>query len=580
MAEKFEVTLIGNDQLGGMIDNVNDKVKDLSSSAEKAAQGLGNDLAGKDNQSGVDALEKKFSALAMSAKQNVQHIGDMVPPLKTFGELAGKYLGNLGKFGLTGGVIYGVSQMASSMVDLAAGAHKLETSAKNIGLNAEQLSMVLGAFKFAGIEEAPAIQSLNAISDAFNDIFRGGDSGNRLMSQLEQMGLKRDMIPSRVDDYGNETVIVDELLPILERIYDNIQNPQIRHEFARNAGIDASMEQLFNNNFTVLENYQRAYSAGLVLQEETNRRLVDLNSSLTDTSAYFAGWWNKTKLNLLSPLMGDEGDGFIQSVNRGFENSEGLTWQDIVDRANPFTGVFNSAKGIYDFFNPAQNADTEALTPSLAHYQSSFTPRITQPMMQADFYEKVFLDFIAMMEGTYGRGDDGYNVSFGGKTFNNGLAYHPNIQQPFMQTDGRMNTSGAAGRYQFINRTWGGLSNQLGLTDFSKEAQDRGALELIRQNGALDAVRSGNWQQAVGRLGNEWASFPSSGHPQNHRSWQQTEQMWNRALEINSNKPIAQDIAEAINQNPTQITLRIENGRQTQTVSTQAGATISTSMDF
>lgn len=126
-----------------------------------------------------------------------------------------------------------------------------------------------------------------------------------------------------------------------------------------------------------------------------------------------------------------------------------------------------------------------------------------------------FLDFIAQAEGV----KHGYNTMFGNERFSN-LAAHPNVRKAFRQTDGTTNYTTAAGRYQFLKDTWDGLSKQYGFRDFSPRAQDLGAIALISGRGALDDVLNGNWKGAIGKLGSEWASLPSSNYKQGKRSWE------------------------------------------------------------
>ncbi len=100
-----------------------------------------------------------------------------------------------------------------------------------------------------------------------------------------------------------------------------------------------------------------------------------------------------------------------------------------------------------------------------------------------------FLDMLAFAEGTilYG-GDDGYNVLVGGKTFDS-YEKHPKVYVPLTRYKV---TSSAAGRYQFLWKTWQALALKLDLPDFGPVSQDRTAIELIRERKALKDVRDGN----------------------------------------------------------------------------------------
>ena len=125
------------------------------------------------------------------------------------------------------------------------------------------------------------------------------------------------------------------------------------------------------------------------------------------------------------------------------------------------------------------------------------------------------LDLISYTEGTQA---NGYYTTFGGGR-QSSLATHENRRKSFKQTDGKTNTSSAAGRYQFLKGTWDGLARQYGLKDFSERSQDIGALALIAQNGQLERIVAGDIKGAVSKLGGVWASLPSSTYKQGKKSW-------------------------------------------------------------
>ena len=143
-------------------------------------------------------------------------------------------------------------------------------------------------------------------------------------------------------------------------------------------------------------------------------------------------------------------------------------------------------------------------------------------MRTREEYEKLIADpnaqqmlgFIRAAEGV----KHGYNTGFGNERFED-LSKHPNIVKPFKQTDGKKKTTTAAGAYQFTNKTWNGLVGQLGLEDFGETSQDIGALALLDQAGALDAVLQGDFQNAINKSGGVWASLPSSNYKQPKKSW-------------------------------------------------------------
>jgi muramidase (phage lysozyme) len=118
-----------------------------------------------------------------------------------------------------------------------------------------------------------------------------------------------------------------------------------------------------------------------------------------------------------------------------------------------------------------------------------------------------FLDFLGKAEGA------DYNTIVGGKSFDS-YAAHPDVVG-LRTKDG---PSTAAGRYQITKTTYDDVAPKLGISDFSPQSQDLIALELIKRNGALKDVQSGDYQKAISKLGGTWASLPSSPYAQPKRS--------------------------------------------------------------
>jgi lysozyme len=123
-----------------------------------------------------------------------------------------------------------------------------------------------------------------------------------------------------------------------------------------------------------------------------------------------------------------------------------------------------------------------------------------------------FLKTIRVSEGT--SGSDGYSILVGGGHFDS-FADHPRVKV-WIASIGNYST--AAGAYQIIRKTWDGVRSTLGLTDFSPASQDRAAIQLIRQRGALADVRAGRFAVAVDKCKKEWASLPGAGYGQRENS--------------------------------------------------------------
>ncbi|UCJ18284.1 glycoside hydrolase family 104 protein [Pseudomonas sp. MM211] len=124
-----------------------------------------------------------------------------------------------------------------------------------------------------------------------------------------------------------------------------------------------------------------------------------------------------------------------------------------------------------------------------------------------------FLDMLAWSEGTstIPHSDDGYNVLVGGTLFGDYRA-HPRqlIDLPRYRIK-----STAAGRYQFLARTWDSIVSLYRFHGrFTPEAQDLAAVKLLDECGALAHIRDGRIERAITAAAPIWASLPGAGYGQ------------------------------------------------------------------
>jgi muramidase (phage lysozyme) len=125
---------------------------------------------------------------------------------------------------------------------------------------------------------------------------------------------------------------------------------------------------------------------------------------------------------------------------------------------------------------------------------------------------KAFLDMIAVSEigaNLLAASDNGYNVLVGGELFI-GYADHP--RKLVTVRHGLKST--AAGRYQILARYFDAYKKSLKLPDFSPASQDAIAIQMIREQGAEPALEVGDFDTAVDRCANIWASLPGAGYGQ------------------------------------------------------------------
>jgi len=135
---------------------------------------------------------------------------------------------------------------------------------------------------------------------------------------------------------------------------------------------------------------------------------------------------------------------------------------------------------------------------------------------------RALLDAIAFAEGTANQPDP-YRVCYAYSHTIKSFGDHPTALGEWrgvVLTDEQCRGAGlgpgckstAAGKYQITVSTWRPLKTQLKLPDFTPASQDRAAVELLRQVGALDLIRRGDLAGALAAARRTWASLPGANY--------------------------------------------------------------------
>ena len=140
-----------------------------------------------------------------------------------------------------------------------------------------------------------------------------------------------------------------------------------------------------------------------------------------------------------------------------------------------------------------------------------------------------FLDTIGWAEtGTVGV--EGYKALVFNGHFND-FSRHPLTKQ-CAAIGNKQTCSTAAGRYQMLDKNWYELKQKLNLPDFSPASQDKMALALIQEKGALADVEAGRFKEAACKVGGTWASFPCNSYGQHPHSTEELFQVYEKQLAI------------------------------------------------
>jgi muramidase (phage lysozyme) len=128
--------------------------------------------------------------------------------------------------------------------------------------------------------------------------------------------------------------------------------------------------------------------------------------------------------------------------------------------------------------------------------------------------QRAFLYMLSKSEGTFGHGENGYNMIVNPGGLFTSYADHP---RKLVQVNDNL-CSTAAGRYQILARTFDAYKKLLNLPDFSPDSQDAIAIQIIKERHALDSLLRSDITAAIIQCSNIWASLPGNSYGQHQNS--------------------------------------------------------------
>lgn len=300
----FDFELVADDKASGVIRQIETELSRLRPSVRDTKENL--NLGGNDTVSSMGAVGDKLRNISDVAKNGVQNIGDMIPPLKNFGELSNKYLGLAKKIGGIGAVGYAGYQMASQIRDEGRKATEVSTSAKSMGMSVEEETRLTGTLQQRGIEEAEARQSMSGYYVELDKAVKG--QNNELLASIRQIG---------ADIYQKKdgSVDVTKTLQSLEKAIAKI--PESRNwELQSKVGLDNNLLGLMREG-QFNARMEKSDQLGLTRQTEVVEKLSKLDTALNELSSAWEGRKTQTKDSVNGFFADDsviEGIGGIQEL--------------------------------------------------------------------------------------------------------------------------------------------------------------------------------------------------------------------------------------------------------------------------
>ncbi|WP_058701762.1 hypothetical protein [Pantoea stewartii] len=262
MANVFDFTLGGNDEASAAIARIEEAVRKLEPELDKTRDAL--KLGGQESAGELSSFTRYLQGMSQAARDNVQFIGDMVPPLKMVGELAGKYGGIAARMGVAGVAAYGLAKgakaLAGNMKEATDNAYSLDVAAKNSGMRVDDFSRLAGAMQILGADSNEARGSVEGLYKTFNEALQVRNGS--ITSVLDQVGVK-------VVRTKNQTADVMRTFEELARAFPSMA-PENQKTVADALGLDASTLALLRDGAKLKAYLTRADELGLTIDPKVN----------------------------------------------------------------------------------------------------------------------------------------------------------------------------------------------------------------------------------------------------------------------------------------------------------------------
>ncbi|EHJ8971181.1 hypothetical protein G6S35_003132 [Salmonella enterica] len=291
MGNRFDFELAGKDAASDVLKQVSDRVGELDSRLDETREKL--KLGGQPSQSAVDGLNTRFEKLSRHARDNVQYIGDMVPPLKNVTELATRYGAVAMRLGGIGAAGYGIGKGVQALNKAAQEAYDLNVAAKNAGLSVEDFTRISGAMQILGADADAANQSVEGLYKGLNDALQNRDSG--ALGLLTQVGV-------HLEKTKDGTVDVKRALEDLTRIFPTLA-PQTQKTLADMLGFTDADLRLLREGAHYKALLAKSDHYGLTVDPEVIRNLTDVNQAVNEISASWEGLKKKTEQKIFGSLL-------------------------------------------------------------------------------------------------------------------------------------------------------------------------------------------------------------------------------------------------------------------------------------
>ncbi|WP_251883418.1 lytic transglycosylase domain-containing protein [Raoultella terrigena] len=320
MSNAFDFELIADDRVSATIDEINEAIKNLLPQLDETQKKL--NLGGDETVDSLDDVGVRLDKMARSARDNVQFIGDIIPPLKIVGELAGK----MATFGAAGVVGFGIKKVADGFREAAKEAYNLDTLAQNTAMSVRDFTQLAGAMRILGADSESAASSIEGIFKAFNEAASGKNAG--VMAAMAQIG-------AQIEKNSDGSVNTLKTLESIAKIFPTLR-PDQQKSFADAVGLTPELLTLMREGAKYATLLAKADKFGLTVDPGLNKQLSDVNVTMSELGAAWDGLINKSEKKVLKFVMSDG------SVKNGLEGVTDLITNGDLTALSHAAGFINT----------------------------------------------------------------------------------------------------------------------------------------------------------------------------------------------------------------------------------------------
>ncbi|RNT18849.1 hypothetical protein [Morganella morganii] len=274
----FDFELNADDRASGQITVLEEKIRSLNPALDEARDKL--KLGGDESVTGLRGIGDLLRDVSEEAKSGVQSIGDMIPPLKNFGALAGK----LTSIGGIGAIIAGGGKLITGMAEEG---KNITTSAANTGMTVEESTRLSGTLQQKGVSKDDARNQMEGYYEKLSQAVIGKD--DQLLASIRSIGADVVRRPDGSADVTNTLLSIEKAIKTL---------PEHRNwELRDNLKLTPDMIALLREG-DLQGRLNKSDKFGLTMDGEFAEKMTEVDTQLSEAGAKLTGKMNQIQKSL------------------------------------------------------------------------------------------------------------------------------------------------------------------------------------------------------------------------------------------------------------------------------------------